>query len=138
MLRPSTRPFEKVAIKPPLEVVGGPSRSAVISCSGELDRSNARELRRALAAAIGDGSGALLLDLMDVEFIDAGILSAIVAAAHRLKWRGDRLEVAAGRQPLRLLELTEATQMMRVYRCDPSSPSLFPLPNRETIALSRA
>jgi len=138
MLRPSTTQFEEVAIKPPVEVVAGPSRSAVISCSGELDRSNVRELRRALAVAIGGGSGAVLLDLMNVEFIDAGILSAIVAAAHRLEWRGDRLEVAAGRQPLRLLELTEATQMMRVYRCDPSSPSPFRLPHRETIALTRA
>ncbi|MFI0240615.1 STAS domain-containing protein [Streptomyces sp. NPDC016845] len=55
--------------------------AAVLTAVGEIDMSNAAEL----AAAIEDTSGALVLDLSGVEYLDSAGLSVLFPHADRIR-----------------------------------------------------
>ena len=54
----------------------------VVAC-GEVDVSNADELRAALDAAIGEAAGEVVCDLSEVPYIDSTGIGVLVGAAHR-------------------------------------------------------
>lgn len=67
----------------------------VISVSGEVDVSNAAELRAALDAGLSGASGhEVVVDLSDVPYIDSTGIGVLVGAAHRAAESGARLVVA--------------------------------------------
>jgi anti-anti-sigma factor len=59
------------------EVTNG---EAVMHVTGEVDASNASELRDAFLSVLGDGARSLVIDCARLTFIDSTGLSAIIAA----------------------------------------------------------
>lgn len=71
--------------------------------TGEHDLATRERLRRALRRA-SDTGGDVLVDLTDVTFLDAGVLSELVGCESRLESNGDRLSVRT--TATRIFELT--------------------------------
>ncbi len=72
----------------------GDVQSAKVLVSGEVDVSNADELRSALDAALADAAGELNVDLSEVPYIDSTGIGVLVGAAHRASDAGKKLVVA--------------------------------------------
>jgi anti-anti-sigma factor len=82
---------------------------------GELDIANAEGLERELNAVEDNLSGALVLDLRRLEFIDSTGLRTLIAADERARSAGRRLAVVrAPNAVARLLELTQLDQRLEV------------------------
>jgi anti-anti-sigma factor len=97
------------------EVLSGSARRIVVI--GELDLDTAPELERELLAARHDGTGPVVLDLSDCEFIDSSGLALIIQA-----WRELESEARAGLalccasdQVERLLRITGAYEAISIY-----------------------
>jgi anti-anti-sigma factor len=75
-------------------------RIVVVRIQGELDRSNATEIRRAISARVTNESVGLVLDLSTTTFIDSAGVHALFDIRTRLKDRGQetRLVVPGGAQ----------------------------------------
>lgn len=68
--------------------------TCVVSVSGEVDVSNASELRDALDAALDAGAKAVEVDLANVPYIDSTGIGVLVGTAHRSADKGVGLVVA--------------------------------------------
>jgi anti-anti-sigma factor len=107
-------PFEASAA----EIEGG---VRVIKVRGELDLSTAPDLEAPLDAAIAAGSGLLLLDLSECEFIDSTGIALIVRAWQRLDNRsgnGDSGQVVLccqNEQVRRVLEVTGLGKSIAIF-----------------------
>jgi anti-sigma B factor antagonist len=79
----------------------------VIVPAGELDIANVGDFRAALSNAAREGTGAVVVDLSEVSFIDSSALGALVELHSRLRRTGRRLAVVApdGSAPAVLLGL---------------------------------
>ena len=55
----------------------------LVSVSGEVDVSNAADLRKALDEALGAGREELVVDLTEVSYIDSTGIGVLVGAARR-------------------------------------------------------
>lgn len=77
----------------------------VLRCVGELDASTAVEFFAALHGLADEHPPAVVVDLLEVGFVDVHVLSAIEAVRRRLEARDARLEILAAGQPARLLGL---------------------------------
>lgn len=64
-----------------------------IAVSGEVDVSNAPELREPLNQALEDGASLVTVDLSEVPYIDSTGIGVLVGAAHRAAGTGARLVV---------------------------------------------
>jgi anti-sigma B factor antagonist len=91
---------------------------ALVSVSGRLAASTVAELRTVLLAAAECGSGDLVVDLADVEIVDASGLGVLVGA-HRLAARRERRLVLRN-VPQRIERLLVATRLNRVLTVEPS------------------
>jgi anti-sigma B factor antagonist len=79
----------------------------VITVRGELDMQTVGRLRAALAQALADDGGAVVVDLSEVEFIDSTGLAALLNALRRLTRAGRRMALVPGDGPVRrILVLT--------------------------------
>ena len=58
--------------------------SLVLSAAGELDIASAPELRERVTAALDAGIRRLVIDLLDVSFMDSVALAVLVQASRRL------------------------------------------------------
>ncbi|MBE6479523.1 MAG: STAS domain-containing protein [Olsenella sp.] len=65
-----------------------------LAVSGEVDVSNASELRDALDAAFADDLAEVEVDLADVAYIDSTGIGVLVGAAHHAQEAGVTLTVA--------------------------------------------
>ena len=72
----------------------GSAAGSVILVSGEVDVSNADELRSALDSCLGSDVTDVTVDLAGVPYIDSTGIGVLVGAAHRAAEKGVRLEVA--------------------------------------------
>ncbi len=73
---------------------------------GEVDVSNADELRAALDAALPETAGELVADLSQPTYIDSTGIGVLVGAAHRAAEAGKKLVVAQPQKNVaRVLEL---------------------------------
>ncbi len=72
----------------------GDAQSAKVLVNGEVDVSNADELRSALDAALADAAGELTVDLSEVPYLDSTGIGVLVGAAHRASDAGKKLVVA--------------------------------------------
>ena len=70
----------------------GDARSVVL-VSGEVDVSNADELRSALDGCLEDGATVLVADISEVPYIDSTGIGVLVGVAHRAAEKGARFEV---------------------------------------------
>jgi len=81
---------------------------ARVRIAGDLDIATVPELDRALEGLAGDGHHRLVLDLDDLQFMDARGLRAIVRAKRFAERHGGRLTIhRSSGQVQRLFELTD-------------------------------
>jgi anti-anti-sigma factor len=93
----------------------------VICIDGRLDASTATEVRERLHAAAGLGSGTLVVDLSDVQLVDATGLG-VLAGTQRLAARSGRTMVLRGTPP-RVARLLRIIGFDRVLRSESVSPA---------------
>jgi anti-anti-sigma factor len=98
----------------------------VLTMHGEHDASTepslAEELERVSAAG-----GPVVIDLTDAEFIDSTILRALVSAAGRPGDDEVSVVAPAGREPLRLVQLTGVDSVLRVCEtCEAAIEAIAP------------
>lgn len=80
--------------------------STLVKVSGEVDVSNASELRDAIDAKLPEAAGELVIDLAGVPYIDSTGIGVLVGAAHRAAEAGASLVVARPqRNVARVLDL---------------------------------
>ncbi len=88
----------------------------VLRLHGELDLRTVPKLRMRLAEALERGSGAVVVDLTEVTFIDSTGLSALLNALRRLTRAGRRLLLSTQDGPvLRLLRMTRLDGTFPLY-----------------------
>lgn len=68
--------------------------TVLVKVAGEVDVSNASELRDAINAKLPETTGELVVDLADVPYIDSTGIGVLVGAAHRARGQGAMLVVA--------------------------------------------
>ncbi len=96
----------------PVEMVSG---VPVVSAPAEIDITNADGLRAALLEAAGR-DGAYVVDMSETRFCDSAGLHALVDAHRRARGQGGQVALAvSGTAVLRVLELTGADQVLRVF-----------------------
>ncbi|MEO6204124.1 MAG: STAS domain-containing protein [Mycobacteriales bacterium] len=91
----------------------------LVSLTGRLDVHAAADARLALADAVENGEGDLVIDLIALEALDATGLGVLVGA-HRCAGRAGRTLVLRDVQPLvgRLLFLSKLDRVLRVETTD--------------------
>ena len=75
------------------ELEGG-ALEGVVLASGEIDVSNADQLRDALDGCLAKGPVRLVADLAEVPYIDSTGIGVLVGVAHRAAEKNVRFEVA--------------------------------------------
>jgi anti-sigma B factor antagonist len=91
-------------------------RTTVISVEGEIHVSTAPEFSGVLAAALGRGHTALVLDLTGVMFIDSTGLSVLLNALRRITRAGGAMSlVCSNPTVLRLFEITKLDSTFAIY-----------------------
>jgi anti-anti-sigma factor len=90
----------------------------VVVVSGRLDGRHAGPARDALHAALGSGSGRVVVDLSGVELLDATGLGVLVGAHRRARAQGREL-VLRGTPP-RIARLLALTRLHRVLGAEPA------------------
>ena len=92
-----------------------PESGTVVRLHGRLDVSAATDARLALARAVDDGDGELVVDLADVDGVDATGLGVLVGAHRRAQRAGRTLVLHHVPDPVgRMLFVT---RLDRVLRC---------------------
>lgn len=89
----------------------------VIAPEGELDIATVSDFRRAVADAVVEAPGGLVVDLSEVSFIDSSGLGAVVEAHHRLRRQRRPLAVVApqGTAAAVLLDLSGFDRAIPVF-----------------------
>jgi anti-sigma B factor antagonist len=106
-------PLEPVR-EPPVKGVEHHDDAVVIRLCGELDLYNADEVRGALAAAIDGGTGRIIIDMSEVDFVDSTALGVLVEA--RAKLGEDGLLLAAPQiETRRTLEVSGLDRHLSVH-----------------------
>ena len=86
---------------------------AVLRVHGEVDVASAADFGALVHTVISRGHQNLVLDLGELDFMDAAMLGAIAGAAHRLQQQGGTLTIAsAGPMVRRMLEITEMSSLL--------------------------
>lgn len=97
----------------------------VASVSGEVDILTAPVLGAVLHSLVGEGDMPVVLDLADLEFMDAAGLRVIADLSNRLAESGAKLTVrSAPPYTLRILHLTHVADLVRLDAPEPSATSL--------------
>ena len=98
-----------------IDIRSGAAGAASVVVSGEVDVSNADELRTALDQCLAGDVTDLTVDLAEVPYIDSTGIGVLVGAAHRAAEKNVRLEVARPqRNVARVLGLLGATAELNI------------------------
>ena len=100
-----------------ISTMTSPSRRVtVLAPLGELGVDDCAALRRALREA-GADARLVVVDLLDVTYVDAAVVEVLVGAATRSQARGVRFVVAnADRQPWAALTEAKLVPALRLHR----------------------
>jgi len=85
----------------------------VIAVSGEIDVATAPQLRECLHRVIAQGESTIVLDLLDVTFLDSTALGVLVGALKRCREAGGDLHVVVA-DP-RIMKIFEITGLTNVF-----------------------
>ncbi|HEY1828709.1 MAG TPA: STAS domain-containing protein [Acidimicrobiales bacterium] len=91
----------------------------VVAVAGEIDVATAPQLRDCLHRVITDGHATIVLDLLDVTFLDSTALGVLVGALKRCRELGGELRVVV--TDPRIMKIFEITGLTKVF---PIAPSL--------------
>lgn len=90
---------------------------AVLAATGEIDLTNAHQLRRHLLRTVRDGHRRVVVDLTHVTYLDSTGLGVLVAARKRLRAHAGTLHLVAQRESvLRLFAITHLDAVFRIHR----------------------
>jgi anti-anti-sigma factor len=100
----------------PLEEMAFELRDDVVLARvrGEVDLSNAQSVKERLLGSVPNTASALVLDLSDTDYLDSSGIRLIFELAHRLRDRGQKLELVVPDNSVinRLLVLTDLHQVV--------------------------
>jgi anti-sigma B factor antagonist len=85
----------------------------VIAVAGEIDVATAPQLREALHGVIGQGQATVVLDLLDVTFLDSTALGVLVGGLKRCRELGGELHVVV--IDPRIKKIFEITGLNKVF-----------------------
>jgi anti-sigma B factor antagonist len=85
----------------------------VVAVSGEIDVATAPQLRESLHGVIAKGDPIVILDLLDVSFLDSTALGVLVGALKRCRELGGELHVVVS-DP-RIMKIFEITGLTKVF-----------------------
>jgi len=89
----------------------------VVTTAGELDLSNAGDLRGCLSGALDGGAVRLVIDMSDVTFVDSTILSVLVGTRNRLSQvNGELTVVCDAESVLRVFRMTALDRLFTIRR----------------------
>lgn len=89
--------------------------SPVIAVSGEIDVATAPQLRECLHRVIAQGEATVVLDLLDVTFLDSTALGVLVGALKRCRELGGELNiVVADPRIVKIFEITGLTNVFTI------------------------
>ena len=118
LLPPSTRPAHTVGVGLTLRVVRDEASRSVVLLAGEADCATTAALSDALSRVVALRSGDVVIDLNDLEFIDAAAVRVLATAHHLLAGQGRTLEVRSpsrlGRRLLELFDLGDVIERIEV------------------------
>jgi anti-sigma B factor antagonist len=91
-------------------------RTSVLSVHGEIDFATAPELKLAIDAALEEGARRLVIDLLDVSFLDGAGVRVILAGDLRSRLRGASAAIVC-RDPhlLNLFSLTAVSPRVEIF-----------------------
>ncbi len=90
----------------------------IVSLHGRLDVSASTDARLALAQAVDDGAGELVVDLSELSAVDVTGLGVLVGAHRRAQRAGRTLVLRDVPDPVgRLLFVTRLDRVLRTTRC---------------------
>jgi anti-sigma B factor antagonist len=85
----------------------------VIAVGGEIDVATAPQLREVLHRVIAQGQPTVILDLLDVTFLDSTALGVLVGALKRCRELGGELHVVV--TDPRIMKIFEITGLTKVF-----------------------
>lgn len=89
-----------------------------------------REFEQSLERAATEGTGALILDLTDLEYMDSTVIGVLVGALHRLKGEGRELALVHPRDRIAsLLRTAKLDSLFEIY--DTVAEALGTIANKE-------
>ena len=89
---------------------------AVIGLRGEADLHTAPILRDALDQAVEAGTGAIVVDLTGVTFVDSMMLGVLLGASRKLRPHGNELRIVVDDPHVRrIFELTLLDRVLQLY-----------------------
>jgi anti-anti-sigma factor len=95
--------------------VRGEAGDLTLAVRGEIDAYTGRALAQHLDTALATSPGDVRIDLTDVRFVDSSGLAVVVAAAKKLRDRGNELVVESpSRRVAKLFEMTGVTKLVKV------------------------
>jgi anti-sigma B factor antagonist len=106
-------------VVPPLRITTAQlgSSAYVISVTGELDVSNARQLTEESERVIERGARRMVVDLVGLSFIDSVALGALTKAANRIRAaEGECVVVVDDPRIRRVFEITGLERIFRIER----------------------
>ena len=87
----------------------------VVSVTGEADLHRAREIERELQDVLQLGGRSVVVDLVEVGFVDSTVLGLLLRFQPRFRARGgDLVIVSDDRRVLRTLEITGLDRVLRI------------------------
>lgn len=92
--------------------------AVVVRLAGEIDLSNAEDVRAQVVAAVPHGGAGLVLDLTDATYIDSSGVRLLFDLAERLQARRQRLRVVVTDEALvrRVIVLTRLDSQVPIDR----------------------
>ena len=100
------------------EVVREPVRAGImlLRVRGQLDIAGSPHFKETLFATIDDGAVGLVVDLVDVTFVDSSGFTALIAAVKRLALRDGRVSlVSTDPSVARLLRMMRLTDVLPTF-----------------------
>jgi anti-sigma B factor antagonist len=97
-----------------LDVTAGDDGCTTVSVAGELDLATADELSRAVRSGLA--TGAVIIDLREVTFMDSAGVRALNTALRESAEDGRELQVCVGKHPgvIQVLEMTGMLELLPV------------------------
>lgn len=90
--------------------------AAIVTVGGELDLNSRAAFARELLAARGRGARTLVVDLLDVPFLDSTAVGVLAATARELRDEaGTVFVVTDSPHALRVFDLTGLSRLVRTY-----------------------
>ena len=101
--------------QPPVTGVESENEVVVVHLAGELDVSNAGEVKAALREAGDHGRDRLVVDLAGVSFVDSAALAVLIDARRRQQAHGSFHLAAPGHEVRRALAISGLDRQLAVH-----------------------